>query len=122
MNMMASKFMRAEVEGWLYLYAIQLVVVLCFILRAEAEAEALIESGWWNKAYTMRPSSHCHWPGITCNSAGSVTHLALPSQLQVGNKFASLNFFSLPNLLFLNLSGVWTHPSWLGFSLKTPTS
>lgn len=71
----------------------------------ELEARAVVESGWWrSSAYTSQASSRCQWPGISCDNSGSITHISLPSELQVGDKFSRLNFSSLPNLVFLNLS------------------
>ncbi|KAF7819684.1 putative leucine-rich repeat receptor-like protein kinase [Senna tora] len=73
-------------------------------LELQAEARALVESGWWSEAYTKRTTSRCEWPGIQCDRSGSITHIALPSEFQVGDKFGRLNLSSLPNLLLLNLS------------------
>ncbi|XVE83800.1 hypothetical protein DITRI_Ditri16bG0116200 [Diplodiscus trichospermus] len=69
----------------------------------DSEAQALLQSGWWRR-YNNLNSPHCRWPGITCNSAGSVTRIYPPSDyLQVGDKFSFLNFSAFPNLVYLDL-------------------
>jgi len=35
------------------------------------EQHALLNSGWWSDNSNI--SDHCHWEGISCNEAGSVT-------------------------------------------------
>ncbi|KAL5582342.1 hypothetical protein UlMin_014784 [Ulmus minor] len=70
----------------------------------EREAQALLESGWWN-GYTNHISSRCMWPGIDCNSGGSITEISLPPEFQVGDKFDKFNFSSFPNLVRLQIIG-----------------
>ncbi|KAL5582335.1 hypothetical protein UlMin_014777 [Ulmus minor] len=70
----------------------------------EREAQALLESGWWN-GYTNHTPSRCMWPGIGCNSGGSITEISLPPEFQVGDKFDKFNFSSFPNLVRLQIIG-----------------
>ncbi|XVF58256.1 hypothetical protein PTKIN_Ptkin07bG0050000 [Pterospermum kingtungense] len=73
----------------------------------ELEREAIHQSGWW-RFYGDPPSSHCEWPGITCNHAGSVTEIFQPyrnSSFFFGGKLDDMNFSSLPNLVSLSISG-----------------
>ncbi|XP_059451353.1 probable leucine-rich repeat receptor-like protein kinase At1g35710 [Corylus avellana] len=72
----------------------------------QLEAKALLESGWWND-YSNDTSSRCkHWPGITCNVAGSVTEIYLFYWQLNGDKYLKFNFLSsLPNLVSLVLPG-----------------
>ena len=60
----------------------------------EHEAETLLESGWWNwwSLNRKNASSHCKWPGISCNKKGSVTEIKPPCNFTVGEKFGTLNF------------------------------
>ncbi|KAL4597665.1 hypothetical protein ACB092_11G005000 [Castanea dentata] len=73
----------------------------------EHEAEALLESGWWHwwSSNRSNTSSHCKWPGIACDKAGSVTEIKPPQNFTVGDEFGKLNFSSFPNLVRLDLSG-----------------
>ncbi|KAK8548568.1 hypothetical protein V6N12_061480 [Hibiscus sabdariffa] len=72
---------------------------------SESEAKALVESGWWSTG-TLNISERCKWPGISCNTAGSITKIIFfyGSCLGVGNRFGKLNFSSFPNLVYLDLS------------------
>ncbi|XVF16602.1 hypothetical protein REPUB_Repub10bG0046000 [Reevesia pubescens] len=68
------------------------------------EAISLIESGWWS-SYRNDTSQRCEWPGISCNSAGSITKINISANLiQIGDSFGKLNFSSFPNLVLLDLS------------------
>ncbi|KAF2320918.1 hypothetical protein GH714_031862 [Hevea brasiliensis] len=87
----------------------------------QLEGKALLDSGWWksctnvssfnrkwSNAYCdviVNSRSYCNWPGITCNSAGSVTEIYPPLHLNIGNKFRKLNFSCFPNLTVLYLRG-----------------
>ena len=98
-----------------------LALLACYLLsfNVEAtpnfEAEALLRwkeslgnqtslqswtPGKINEKLTTGP---CMWFGITCNMAGSVTEISLPSARLRGN-LSSLDFSSFPNLVSLNLS------------------
>ncbi|KAF2320922.1 hypothetical protein GH714_031928 [Hevea brasiliensis] len=87
----------------------------------QLEGKALLDSGWWKSCSNIsslhrkwpniycdviiNSRSYCNWPGITCNSAGSVTEIYPPSHLNIGNKFRKLNFSCFPNLTRLDLKG-----------------
>ncbi|CDP19209.1 unnamed protein product [Coffea canephora] len=70
------------------------------------EAEALHKSGWWGDSSTAATniSAHCHWPGIICNDAGSVTEILLPNY-GIQDELANFSLSSFPNLVRLDLSG-----------------
>ncbi|KAI8015558.1 Receptor-like protein 35 [Camellia lanceoleosa] len=73
------------------------------------EAKALLNSNWWgNFSYT----DHCKLLGITCNGAGSVTHINLSYYCSYFDyytfhpgKLENMNWKSLPNLEYLDLDG-----------------
>jgi Leucine-rich repeat (LRR) protein len=71
----------------------------------QLEAKALLKSEWWERATTSKVSSRCEWPGITCNSGGSVTKIVI----QLGDfylgEMSKLNLSSFPNLVRLDLHG-----------------
>ena len=67
------------------------------------EGEALRRSTWWRSYNTT--TSHCNWPGISCNARGSVTEIwAVPTQ--VNWLLTQFNFSSFPNLVRLNFSSL----------------
>ncbi|CDP14109.1 unnamed protein product [Coffea canephora] len=70
------------------------------------EAEALLKSGWWGDSSTAATniSAHCHWPGIICNDAGSVTEILLPNY-RIQDDLTNFSLSSFPNLVRLDLSG-----------------
>lgn len=61
------------------------------------EAQALLNTGWWNSIPENTSKSHCGWPGIRCNKAGSVTDINL-SWYNLGGELKKLNFSFFPNL------------------------
>ncbi|KAG6785564.1 hypothetical protein POTOM_007128 [Populus tomentosa] len=65
-----------------------------------SEGKALLESGWWSD-YSNLTSHRCNWTGIVCDRAGSITEISPP--LQVGDKFAKMNFSCFSNLARLHL-------------------
>ncbi|KAB1202760.1 hypothetical protein CJ030_MR8G022168 [Morella rubra] len=66
------------------------------------EAEALLETGWWQSADINTTLSPCEWGhGITCNALGSVTEIDRAT-VPLGGELG-LNFSSLPNLVSLRL-------------------
>ncbi|KAA3456026.1 putative leucine-rich repeat receptor-like protein kinase isoform X4 [Gossypium australe] len=71
----------------------------------ESEAIALLESRWWSN-HSSNTSQRCQWPGITCNTAESITEINLSDapNIEVGERFGKLNFSSFPNLVLLDLS------------------
>ena len=98
-----------------------LALLACYLLsfNVEAtpnfEAEALLrwkeslgnqtslQSWTLGKINEKLTTGPCMWFGITCNMAGSVTEISLPSARLRGN-LSSLDFSSFPNLVSLNLS------------------
>ncbi|KAI8031366.1 MDIS1-interacting receptor like kinase 2 [Camellia lanceoleosa] len=67
------------------------------------EAKALRISGWWSG--NISSANHCELEGITCNEARSVTRIGLHlSYTYLSRKLEYMNWTSLPNLEFLNLS------------------
>ncbi|XP_058185542.1 probable leucine-rich repeat receptor-like protein kinase At1g35710 [Rhododendron vialii] len=66
-----------------------------------AEAKALLNSGWWGN---FSPTYHCNLEGIACNRAGSVIRMEAPYYYYNEN-LAYMNWSSLPNLEYLDLSG-----------------
>ncbi|GKU97110.1 hypothetical protein SLEP1_g10290 [Rubroshorea leprosula] len=69
----------------------------------DSEAQALLESGWWN-CYVNNTVNHCSWPGVTCNYDGSVIEIRLPYYFQGEVIFTKMNFSAFPNLIRLDLS------------------
>ncbi|KAJ6984375.1 MDIS1-interacting receptor like kinase 2-like [Populus alba x Populus x berolinensis] len=68
-----------------------------------SEGKALLESGWWSD-YSNLTSHRCNWTGIVCDRAGSITEISPPPEfLQVGDKFAKMNFSCFSNLARLHL-------------------
>ncbi|XP_060673040.1 MDIS1-interacting receptor like kinase 2-like isoform X2 [Ziziphus jujuba] len=71
------------------------------------EAKALLESGWWSHEYlNSTTTTPCKLPGITCNPAGSITHVSLQGYPPLyGRKLGRfLNGSSFPNLVHLDLA------------------
>ncbi|GMP28937.1 LOW QUALITY PROTEIN: hypothetical protein CsSME_00004270 [Camellia sinensis var. sinensis] len=67
------------------------------------EAKALRISGWWSG--NISSANHCELEGITCNEARSVTRIDLHmSYTYLSRKLEYMNWTSLPNLEYLNLS------------------
>ena len=67
----------------------------------EDEKGALQESGWW---FHDTASHHCHWYGVICNEAGSVTAILLTNYHKGLGDLTRFNFSSFPNLHRLYLS------------------
>ncbi|KAI4389062.1 hypothetical protein MLD38_001326 [Melastoma candidum] len=65
------------------------------------EHEALVRSGCW--PYINHSSSHCLWPGISCNDAGRVTFISIYIFGEVS--LGGMHFSLLPSLDTLMLSG-----------------
>jgi len=69
------------------------------------EQQALLKSGWWSDHSNV--SDHCHWEGITCNEAGTVTaienlSLKIPSSEEL-LWIQNLNVTAFPSLEILHL-------------------
>ncbi|KAH7691039.1 Non-specific serine/threonine protein kinase protein [Dioscorea alata] len=78
--------------------------------KALTEAKALIrwKSSLFNteslSSWNLNNSTnHCHWFGITCNSAGSVIELNLPN-CNLNGKLDELDFVALSNITKLDIS------------------
>ncbi|MFQ6652016.1 hypothetical protein Gotur_024087 [Gossypium turneri] len=65
----------------------------------------MVESGW-SSNYSNNASERCQWPGISCNTAGSIIQIDISDapNIEVGDRFGKLNFSSFPNLVLLDLS------------------
>ncbi|KAH7532621.1 hypothetical protein FEM48_Zijuj04G0041100 [Ziziphus jujuba var. spinosa] len=75
------------------------------LLSLQQEALALLQTGWWN-GHTNHTPSRCHWPGITCNQAGSIVGISLPPEFQLGdNNIGKFKFSSFPNLVHFQVVG-----------------
>ncbi|KAL5546280.1 hypothetical protein UlMin_005967 [Ulmus minor] len=82
------------------------------IFSLQQEEKALLQSGWWDDYANNKSFSHCHWPGITCNLAGSVTQICLNETYFVGWwNLGDLSLSSFPKLVRLELSSVGLHGS-----------
>ncbi|KAL5582330.1 hypothetical protein UlMin_014772 [Ulmus minor] len=78
------------------------------------EEKALLQSGWWwYESANNESVSHCHWRGITCNHAGSVTQICLNETNYYIHPFSlgDLSLSSFPNLVRLDLSLVGLYGS-----------
>ncbi|KAL5807746.1 hypothetical protein ACOSQ3_028437 [Xanthoceras sorbifolium] len=87
-----------------------IVSILCYLvvftgtfvvpsaMSAATEVEALLNSGWWNNNVTeFLPDDHCEWDGITCNSAGSITAIALTGK-GIKGELSQFNFSCFQDL------------------------
>ncbi|KAF3444769.1 hypothetical protein FNV43_RR14462 [Rhamnella rubrinervis] len=72
----------------------------------QQEAQALLQSGWWN-GHTNHTPSRCLWPGVACNEVGSVIGISLPPEFHLGDNktLEKFNFSSFPNLVRLEIIG-----------------
>ncbi|KAL5582359.1 hypothetical protein UlMin_014801 [Ulmus minor] len=78
----------------------------------QREGKALFQSGWWYDYAINKSVSHCHWPDITCNHAGSVTQICLNgTYYTMGTYLGVLSLSSFPNLVRLDLSGAGLYGS-----------
>ncbi|XP_022741884.1 LRR receptor-like serine/threonine-protein kinase, partial [Durio zibethinus] len=76
--------------------------VLATARSLKLEAQALLRSGWWSW-YSNDTSNRCNWPAISCNKAGSITHIQL-SGWTIGDELGKFNFSCFPNLVYLGLN------------------
>ncbi|KAL2330060.1 hypothetical protein Fmac_017641 [Flemingia macrophylla] len=71
----------------------------------QLEANAIIQSGWWNHSDGFDDShSICSWRSIICNSAGSIVEIKCPSH-ETMTLFATLNLSVFKNLERLEFDG-----------------
>ncbi|MFQ6630653.1 hypothetical protein Gotur_008386 [Gossypium turneri] len=92
-------------QATIFLISIARTVTMADPSPVASEAIAMVESGWWSN-YSNNASERCQWPGISCNTAGSVIQINLSYEfiIDVGDRFGKLNFSSFPNLVLLDLS------------------
>ncbi|KAE9444624.1 hypothetical protein C3L33_23478, partial [Rhododendron williamsianum] len=69
------------------------------LFSSSTEAKALLNSGWWGN---FSSTNHCDLAGITCIGAGSV--IQMEAHHLYGENLANMNWSSLPNLEYLDLS------------------
>ncbi|XP_040966238.1 probable leucine-rich repeat receptor-like protein kinase At1g35710 isoform X3 [Gossypium hirsutum] len=105
---MASSLTISVILGVLWaaiLLSFATTVTAAYPSPLESEAIALLESRWWSN-HSSNTSQRCQWPGITCNTAESITKINLSDapNIEVGDRFGKLNFSSFPNLVLLDLS------------------
>ncbi|KAB2011437.1 hypothetical protein ES319_D09G020500v1 [Gossypium barbadense] len=104
---MASSLTISVIPGvlWATILSFATTVTAAYPSPLESEAIALLESRWWSN-HSSNTSQCCQWPGITCNTAESITQINLSDapNIEVGARFGKLNFSSFPNLVLLNLS------------------
>ncbi|KAB1669219.1 hypothetical protein ES319_1Z064400v1 [Gossypium barbadense] len=104
---MASSLTISVILGvlWATILSFATTVTAAYPSPLESEAIALLESRWWSN-HSSNTSQRCQWPGITCNTAESITQINLSDapNIEVGDRFGKLNFSSFPNLVLLNLS------------------
>ncbi|KAG8482676.1 hypothetical protein CXB51_024030 [Gossypium anomalum] len=92
-------------QATIFLISIARTVTIADPSPLASEAIAMVESGWWSN-YSNNASERCQWPGISCNTAGSIIQINLSYAflIEVGDRFGKLNFSSFPNLVLLDLS------------------
>ncbi|KAL2330058.1 hypothetical protein Fmac_017639 [Flemingia macrophylla] len=85
--------------------------------QLQLEANAIIQSGWWNHSDGFDDSHNiCSWRSIICNSAGSIVEMKCPSH-KTRIQFATLNlsvFKNLERLEFAHCSLEGTIPPEIG--------
>ncbi|KAG8482683.1 hypothetical protein CXB51_024029 [Gossypium anomalum] len=92
-------------QATIFLISIARTVTIEDPSPSASEAIAMVESGWWSN-YSNNASERCQWPGISCNTAGSVIQIDISDapNIEAGDRFGKLNFSSFPNLVLLDLS------------------
>ncbi|THG11226.1 hypothetical protein TEA_011252 [Camellia sinensis var. sinensis] len=69
------------------------------------EAKVLLDSGWWGN---FASANHYELMGVTCNEVGSITRIDFSSSYSLPRKLENMNWASLPNLEYLNLSNCFS--------------
>ncbi|MFQ6652018.1 hypothetical protein Gotur_024087 [Gossypium turneri] len=92
-------------QATIFLISIARTVTVADPSPLASEAIAMVESGW-SSNYSNNASERCQWPGISCNTAGSIIQIDISDapNIEVGDRFGKLNFSSFPNLVLLDLS------------------
>jgi hypothetical protein len=82
-----------------------LFLVLCNLFghRTSVCCSISILSTTTRSANTNNSSSHCEWPGMTCNAAGSVIEIVIGFGHFYLGEMSKLNLSSFPNLVRLDL-------------------
>ncbi|GKU97122.1 hypothetical protein SLEP1_g10302 [Rubroshorea leprosula] len=66
--------------AWVTLLTGAKLTLAAAAVSQESEAQALLESGWWDD-YLSNTAEHCGWAGVTCNNDGTVTDICPPDYL-----------------------------------------
>ncbi|MBA0766738.1 hypothetical protein Gotri_015755, partial [Gossypium trilobum] len=92
-------------QATIFLISIARTVTVADPSPLASEAIAMVESGWWSN-YSNNASERCQWPGISCNTARSISQIDISDapNIEVGDRFGKLSFSSFPNLVLLDLS------------------
>ncbi|PNX96818.1 LRR receptor-like kinase resistance protein, partial [Trifolium pratense] len=97
------------------------------ISQLQMEANAILNSGWWNISDGRFNISHrCNWSEITCNEAGSIRTIRIDpkrihSEASSGKHFTTLNmsaFNNLESLIFRQIGLQGTIPTEIGLLSK----
>ncbi|CAJ2668958.1 MDIS1-interacting receptor like kinase 2-like [Trifolium pratense] len=117
---------------WKFLLVIWGLVVVgtepaTVISQLQMEANAILNSGWWNISDGRFNISHrCNWSEITCNEAGSIRTIRIDpkrihSEASSGKHFTTLNmsaFNNLESLIFRQIGLQGTIPTEIGLLSK----
>ena len=89
---------------WLFIVSSQSATMTS---QLQMEANAILNSGWWNTsdAY-FNISDRCTWGDISCNEAGSIERIIKYSSTTSEIHFAALNLSVLHNLEILIVEGI----------------
>ncbi|MCH85983.1 receptor protein kinase-like protein [Trifolium medium] len=75
--------------------------------QLQAEANAILNSGWWNTSdahFTI--SNCCNWLDISCNDDGSITAIHFAHVFQYPREDSSIHFATLNLTAFRNLESL----------------
>ncbi|XVF60495.1 hypothetical protein PTKIN_Ptkin08bG0051900 [Pterospermum kingtungense] len=83
--------------------------VLATTSSLELEAQALLRTGWWISEFGNDTTQRCNWTYISCNKAGSITHIQYDGYDEYdgplyGEELGKLNLSCFPNLVYLALA------------------
>ncbi|KAL5741202.1 hypothetical protein ACOSP7_027934 [Xanthoceras sorbifolium] len=95
----------ANISGMLMIvWTTYIIYVAASRSGVQLEIEALLNTGWFTNSSgsSNSPSDHCHWRGISCNTAGSVTEIRL-YRYDLNGEPGQLNFSCFPYLKALSL-------------------
>ncbi|KAH7516225.1 hypothetical protein FEM48_Zijuj10G0112700 [Ziziphus jujuba var. spinosa] len=107
--MIMAAFISISIFSIVVAVSFWVTFLFCSCAAAELpkrEAKALLQSGWWRHEYlNFTTTTPCNLSGITCNLAGSITHISLHNNLENKKLGRFLNHSSFPNLVGLDLAG-----------------